>query len=609
MTIPEQQRNVSELAPSFPPQHPIPNYDMPVSQTWGRELVNMQQGMMPSDAALMQRAEDVLRADHPTQPVTSPGTAAWNEQRNNSYPMVASDMNPHWTMASYNNFGKDSISASPERTRTTHVMENVPMGMVSGPSTHVPSREWNWANSSGRLGPMSMVGTEQYTMRSATHPPINVVPSTWNGPFKPTGRTDHMDNLHVPMGIPAQSHGAASQSPAVFRKGDATAPNPMSERSPQEISTLFMAGFPDDITDREFSNMFLFAKGFEASMLKYPTPSSNSLKGDEADSRKLGERHSTWTSINSDPDSRETSNSGNDAPTAKNKQIIGFAKFTTREEALQARDVLNGFRVDPDRGCILKAELAKKNLHTKRAVPHLSSRSAHHSYGKPQMSMRDAQVYEQPISSPIYASIPRRPSNSVSVALGSPTSDKSSGHPTSAPINEMVARLESFSKTIPTYAGNQSGLPVPSSTDSHALKWSCPNNPNILHDTIMMTSSGHEWSGTPSTMGPLEMAQQLQNMSLSPARQGSDSTIVTPGTEKSFTMGPLDSHPSVSSSMSRLSNNSNRSEQVWGMSNATVASPGLISREDYLGQTKEQDASLRQSPSSTTTADANKNIP
>ena len=50
------------------------------------------------------------------------------------------------------------------------------------------------------------------------------------------------------------------------------------------------------------------------------------------------------------------------------KQIIGFAKFRSREEALVARDVLQGRRVDIEKGAVLKAEMAKKNLHTKRGV-------------------------------------------------------------------------------------------------------------------------------------------------------------------------------------------------------------------------------------------------
>jgi hypothetical protein len=50
------------------------------------------------------------------------------------------------------------------------------------------------------------------------------------------------------------------------------------------------------------------------------------------------------------------------------KQIIGFAKFRTRAEALAARDLLQGRRVDIEKGAVLKAEMAKKNLHTKRGV-------------------------------------------------------------------------------------------------------------------------------------------------------------------------------------------------------------------------------------------------
>jgi hypothetical protein len=43
------------------------------------------------------------------------------------------------------------------------------------------------------------------------------------------------------------------------------------------------------------------------------------------------------------------------------KQIIGFAKFRTREEGTYCS-------VDINKGAVLKAELAKKNLHTKRGV-------------------------------------------------------------------------------------------------------------------------------------------------------------------------------------------------------------------------------------------------
>ncbi|KAG5459094.1 MAG: hypothetical protein BJ554DRAFT_557, partial [Olpidium bornovanus] len=47
---------------------------------------------------------------------------------------------------------------------------------------------------------------------------------------------------------------------------------------------------------------------------------------------------------------------------------IGFAKFRTRLEALEARDIISGRKVDAEKGSILKAEMAKKNLHTKRGL-------------------------------------------------------------------------------------------------------------------------------------------------------------------------------------------------------------------------------------------------
>lgn len=106
-------------------------------------------------------------------------------------------------------------------------------------------------------------------------------------------------------------------------------PNRLKQDPNEEITTVFLAGFPEDITEREFSNYFVFAKGFEASSLKFPTPDEGK----------------------------------------RNEQIIGFAKFRTRTEALQAREYLNGKLVDAERGCVLKTEMAKKNLHTKSSRP------------------------------------------------------------------------------------------------------------------------------------------------------------------------------------------------------------------------------------------------
>ncbi|KAK4509237.1 uncharacterized protein ATC70_007587 [Mucor velutinosus] len=110
----------------------------------------------------------------------------------------------------------------------------------------------------------------------------------------------------------------------------------------EEISTIFVVGFPENMQEREFQNMFIFSPGFEAATLKLPPTSLNSSKHDfEDDSNR--------------------------------KQIIGFAKFRTRQEALDAKEVLNGKKIDSDK--VLKAEMAKKNLHTKRGLLHEPSTS------------------------------------------------------------------------------------------------------------------------------------------------------------------------------------------------------------------------------------------
>jgi hypothetical protein len=71
------------------------------------------------------------------------------------------------------------------------------------------------------------------------------------------------------------------------------------------------------------------------------------------------------------------------------KQIIGFAKFRSRDDALAARDVLQGRRVDIEKGAVLKAEMAKKNLHTKRGVgpiPGVGASSMQQSQGQQQQT-------------------------------------------------------------------------------------------------------------------------------------------------------------------------------------------------------------------------------
>lgn len=158
--------------------------------------------------------------------------------------------------------------------------------------------------------------------------------------------------------------------------------------------------------------MFTFSGGFEAATLKIPNkeytayggPGGNPLPGNGPGSMSLrqgalgfqygagsndpynlvtvnqggvvvdGGRDGTTASWPSLPSQDPLDANGHFGPThAQNampprKQIIGFAKFRSRQEALDARDVLQGRRVDIEKGAVLKAEMAKKNLHTKRGV-------------------------------------------------------------------------------------------------------------------------------------------------------------------------------------------------------------------------------------------------
>lgn len=158
---------------------------------------------------------------------------------------------------------------------------------------------------------------------------------------------------------------------------------------PEEISTIFVVGFPDDMNEREFQNMFVFSKGFEAASLKVPVGTSTSREreytaGVGASTTSVeaggpyedtfghppldGPASSIPHSFSATSLSTTRDLAGSPLSSSSRKQIIGFAKFRTRAQALEARDVLTGRRVDADKGNVLKAEMAKKNLHTKRGL-------------------------------------------------------------------------------------------------------------------------------------------------------------------------------------------------------------------------------------------------
>lgn len=211
-----------------------------------------------------------------------------------------------------------------------------------------------------------------------------------------------------PVGMTAAAGASSVTTGAVAGEG----------ASLEEISTIFVVGFPEDMLEREFQNMFVFSVGFEAATLKIPAstvaarerdrelataaalsaavgassglkqvpivpsglvgPSGLGLSSQVAFQDPFGGMldggayEDAFGNLPLDgPGSALAQALGRDAagsPAGTRKQIIGFAKFRTRAQALDARDILSGKKVDAEKGCILKAEMAKKNLHTKRGI-------------------------------------------------------------------------------------------------------------------------------------------------------------------------------------------------------------------------------------------------
>ena len=126
--------------------------------------------------------------------------------------------------------------------------------------------------------------------------------------------------------------------------------------------------------------MFTFSSGFEAATLKIPNKESTSYNAPNAvgvrgggypqsfsDQYNLaGLSENTRDGISSSWPTEDSHFPPSSVSQPPRKQIIGFAKFRTRQEALEARDILQGKRVDAEKNAVLKAEMAKKNLHTKR---------------------------------------------------------------------------------------------------------------------------------------------------------------------------------------------------------------------------------------------------
>ncbi|QRV72701.1 RNA recognition motif protein [Ceratobasidium sp. AG-Ba] len=287
-----------------------------------------------------------------------------------------------------------------------------PMGPLSQPpapagrtssTAHVPHLIQT-SNSSTHRAPMnSMHASHNGASAGSMMSPTLLQPQALQQVASALGVHYNISGFNDLVTKPARNDGTGFQPPSVPQ---------------EEISTIFVVGFPDDMSEREFQNMFTFSSGFEAATLKIPNkePAGFGVSSNGPGLGSSGALRSGGFSSNgfiaggpNDPYNLVTVNSGGvvldpPAPSAPGqwptddpyairtlpltaapstmanepnhlampapprKQIIGFAKFRTRQEALEARDVLQGRRVDAEKGAFLKAEMAKKNLHTKRGV-------------------------------------------------------------------------------------------------------------------------------------------------------------------------------------------------------------------------------------------------
>ncbi|KAH9854933.1 hypothetical protein C2E23DRAFT_725170 [Lenzites betulinus] len=253
--------------------------------------------------------------------------------------------------------------------------------------------------SNGVTGSQGLIQNGQGGIQQLPHQPG--AQSSFHGSYT-SGIGGHALTLAQPQyGSHIPGNGVGPGQGGAAGNGASGAPNPnhangtvTNAQAQEEISTIFVVGFPDDMSEREFQNMFTFSAGFEAATLKIPNKESTSYANNGVQNGRAPGLPMPFGGSN-DPYNIVTMNQGGvlidggrDGPMTSwpaagpsddghfgqsnipmqppRKQIIGFAKFRSRADALQARDVLQGRRVDVEKGAVLKAEMAKKNLHTKR---------------------------------------------------------------------------------------------------------------------------------------------------------------------------------------------------------------------------------------------------
>jgi hypothetical protein len=90
--------------------------------------------------------------------------------------------------------------------------------------------------------------------------------------YQPTTASSLSSGLHSYTGIASNGFPFNSSSTNISTANGLNSSNGTGNGtfSQEEISTIFVVGFPDDMQEREFQNMFVFTPGFEAATLKIP---------------------------------------------------------------------------------------------------------------------------------------------------------------------------------------------------------------------------------------------------------------------------------------------------------------------------------------------------
>ncbi|KIM64548.1 hypothetical protein SCLCIDRAFT_23293 [Scleroderma citrinum Foug A] len=176
--------------------------------------------------------------------------------------------------------------------------------------------------------------------------------------------------------IPYVPHLQSNRSPTIHSKVMLVTTGSIKPQQWEEISTIFVVGFPNDMREREFQNMFIFFPGFIAAtltILNKEGTAYGSSRHTGAMNPPLcgGDDHTmSWPPLPVRSLVADHSGRFQGISAQPHKQIIGFAKFRNHQEALEAKKVLEGHRIDAKNDMVLRVEMAKKNLHTKRSAPH-----------------------------------------------------------------------------------------------------------------------------------------------------------------------------------------------------------------------------------------------